>query len=95
MDNSVSTAGQFQVRPLVRNPLFNADVFRALSAETILFRQPRLRIVAVLEKEVVVTSGTVSVNLQLGQFCLLPASLPEVALANETGSCFLLVEPGE
>ena len=95
VDNSVSTAGQFQVRPLVRNPLFNADMFRALSAETILFRQPRLRIVAVLEKEVVVTSGQVSVKLQPGQFCLLPASLPEVALANETGSSFLLVEPGE
>ncbi len=95
LDNTFSTAGQFQVRPLVRHPLFKTDVFRAMSAETILFRQPRLRIVAVLEKEVVVTSGNVSVKLQPGQFCLLPASLPEVALANETGSSFLLVEPGE
>ena len=94
-DNSFSTAGNFQVRPLVRTPLFNADVFRALAKETILFRQPHLRILAVLEKQVTATAGNVSVELQPGQFCLLPASLGEVALANETGSSFLLVEPGE
>ncbi len=95
VDNSFSAAGAFQVQPLARHALFKTDRFRALSAETVLFRQPRLRIVAVLEKEVVVTSCTVSVKLQPGQFCLLPASLHEVALATKTDSCFLLVEPGE
>ena len=94
-DTSFSAAGNFQVRPLVRNPLFNADVFRALAKETILFRQPRLRILAVLENRVTATAANVSVELQPGQFCLLPASSGEVALANKTGSSFLLVEPGE
>ena len=94
-DTSFSAAGNFQVRPLVRNPLFNADVFRALAKETILFRQPRLRILAVLENRVTATAANVSVELQPGQFCLLPASSGEVALANETGSSFLLMEPGE
>jgi len=95
VDNSSSTAGRFEVQALVRHPLFKVDLFRALSAETILFRQPRLRLVAVLKHCVVATAGNVSVELQPGQFCLLPASLEEVALANEVGAGFLLIEPGE
>jgi mannose-6-phosphate isomerase len=95
VNNAFSTAGQFKIRALVRHPLFKADVFRALSKATILFRQPRLRILAVLENRVVATGANVSVELQPGQFCLIPESLNEVALANEIGSSFLLVEPGE
>src|SRR5439155_7471760 len=54
-NNSFSTAGNFQVRPLVRHSLFNVDEFRSVATETILFRQPRLRILAVLRKRVVAT----------------------------------------
>jgi len=95
VEASFSSAGRFKIKPLVRHPLFKADVFRALSRETILFRQPRLKIVAVLENRVIVTGGNVSVELQPGQFCLIPASLNEVTLENEIGSSFLLVELGE
>ena len=90
-----SSAGRFKIRPLVRHSLFTADVFRAVAAETLLFRQPRCRILAVLDKTVHATANNVSVELKPGQFCLLPASLNEVALACEIGSSFLLVEPGE
>jgi mannose-6-phosphate isomerase len=95
VNSAFSSAGRFKIQALVRHPLFKADVFRALSNETILFRQPRLRILAVLENRVVATGGKVSVELQPGQFCLIPASLNEVALANEINSSFLMVEPGE
>jgi mannose-6-phosphate isomerase len=95
VDGEFSSAGRFKIRPLARHSLFKADVFRALAAETIVFRQPRCRIVAMLEKTIVATANSVSLELKAGQFCLLPASLSEVALASEIGSSFLLVEPGE
>lgn len=95
VDSAFSSAGRFKIRPLARHPLFKADVFRALSAEPMVFRQPRLRIIAVLEKRVNVTDGTYSVKLHPGQFCLVPASVKMVELGNELGSSFLLVEPGE
>jgi mannose-6-phosphate isomerase len=95
VDTVFASAGRFKIRPLARHALFKVDVFRALSAESMVFRQPRLRIVAVLEKRVTVTDGTHSMDLQPGQFCLLPASLKVVELANQIGSSFLLVEPGE
>lgn len=95
VDAAASSAGRFRIRPLARHPLFKADLFRALSAEPIVFRQPRLRIVAVLEARVVATGGGQSVELLPGQFCLIPAALDEVELGNQIGSSFLLVEPGE
>lgn len=95
VSNEYSSAGGFRVRPLARHPLFNTDVFQSPAAETFVFRQPRCRIVAVLEKTVVATANNVSVELKPGQFCLLPASLNEVALASAAGASFLLVEPGE
>ena len=94
VESAFSSAGRFKVRPLLRHSLFKVDVFRALAKETIVFRQPRMRIVAVLENKVTVTDGASGVQLRPGQFCLIPASLNEVALANEIGSSFLLVEPG-
>jgi mannose-6-phosphate isomerase len=90
-----SSAGRFKIRPLARHGLFKADAFRALSAETLVFRQPRLRIVAALEKRLGVSDGTSSVELQPGQFCLVPAGAPLTELKNEIGSRFLLVEPGD
>lgn len=95
VDTPFSSAGRFKVRPLARHPLFKLDVFRALSAEPIVFRQPRLRIAAVLEKQVRVTDGNVSLDLHPGEFCLIPAAVRQVELGNEIGSSFLLVEPGD
>src|SRR5664280_1964357 len=37
VDTLFSTAGRFKIRPLARHALFKADVFRALSAESIIF----------------------------------------------------------
>jgi mannose-6-phosphate isomerase len=94
VDAAASSAGRFKIRPLARDQLFKVDLFRALSAEPIVFKQPRLRIVAVLQERLTVADGAVEVELQPGQFCLIPASLKAVQLRNQIGSAFLLVEPG-
>ena len=65
------------------------------SRESILFRQPRLRIVAVLDNKLRVTSEKNSLALQPGQFCLLPASLKEIEFWTEIESSFLFIEPGQ
>lgn len=94
VDTQFSTAGRFKIRPLARHALFKADLFRALSQESLVFTQPRLRIVAVLENRVRVTDGTTVVDLHSGQFCLVPASVKKLELGNKIGSRFLLVETG-
>ena len=94
VDSTFSSAGRFKIRPLVRDSLFKADVFRALSKEALVFRQPRLRILAVLERGVTVSDGAHSLELQAGQFCLIPASVKAAEIRNEIGSSFLLAEPG-
>jgi mannose-6-phosphate isomerase len=94
VETQFSTAGRFKIRPLARHALFKADLFRALSQESLVFTQPRLRIVAVLENRVRVTDGTTVVDLHPGQFCLVPASVKKLELGNKIGSRFLLVEAG-
>jgi mannose-6-phosphate isomerase len=95
VDSAFSSAGRFKIRPLVRHALFKVDVFRALSQETLVFRQPRMKIVAALENKVVVADKTTSVELHPGQFCLIPASVKAAELRTEIGSSFMLVEAGE
>ena len=95
VDSPFITAGSAQVRHLASHPLFGVDLFRMKAPESVLFRQPKLRIVAVLEGHLVVTSGKTSVDLQPGQFCLLPASLNEIEIQTGIESGFLLVQPGQ
>ncbi len=97
VDNPFATVGESKIRPLVRHPLFKVDQHQFLSAASILFRQsPRLRIVGVLEKRLIVVGiGTGSVELRPGQFCLIPASEKAVELRAEAGTSYLSVHPGE
>jgi len=90
-ERAESTAGRFKIRPLVRHPLFKVDVFRALAAETLVFRQRQMRIVAALENKTQVADQTATVELSPGQFCLLPACLDAVEVRTEIGSKFLLI----
>ena len=94
VDSAFSSAGRFKIRPLARHALFKVDVFRALSRETLVFRQPRLRAVGVLENRLTVTDGAVAVRLEPGQFCLVPAGVKTLELGAEIGSTFLFVETG-
>ncbi|HEY9508798.1 MAG TPA: type I phosphomannose isomerase catalytic subunit [Verrucomicrobiae bacterium] len=90
-----TAAGRFKIRPLAKHPLFSVDAFRALSKETISFKQPRLKIVGVLENSVTISGAGVSVELHPGEFGLIPASVSDAELHAEIGSSFLLVGPGE
>jgi mannose-6-phosphate isomerase len=95
IDTTFSSAGRFKIRSLVKHELFKVDQFRALSRESLVFKQPRLRIVAVLENRVSISDGTEQLELEPGQFALIPASVETTEIGSEIGSNFLLVEPGQ
>jgi mannose-6-phosphate isomerase len=93
--SAFTAAGRFKIRPLAKHPLFSVDAFRALSKETISFKQPRLKILGALENTLTVTGENISVPLQPGEFCLIPASVQNAEIHAEIGSGFLLIGPGE
>ncbi len=95
IDNAFSSAGKFKIRSLVKHPLFKVDQYRALSRETLVFKQPRLRILAVLENRVTLSDGLHRLELQPGRFVLIPASVPVTEIGCEIDSGFLLIEPGK
>jgi mannose-6-phosphate isomerase len=83
-----------QSRQLVKDPLFTVSELRARNATSIALPR-RLHIIAVLEKRLVVVSEMLSVELQPGQFCLVPASLNATELRMDTGTRFLSVQAGD
>jgi mannose-6-phosphate isomerase len=89
-----SMSGAFHINALVRHTLFKADLLHASGPDTMVLREALLRIAVVIDQRVTVTGGGVSVSLQPGQFCVIPAALNDVTLKGEAGSRFLLVEPG-
>ena len=93
-NGETTTDGQFTRQAIVRHALFDTDVVRATTKSVMTLAPPRLRIIANVERQLVVNGGGLGVALAPGQFCLIPASVPDVTLTAQSGSRFLLVEPG-
>ena len=79
------------VRKLVSDPLFNVDLFRAQSDGVIPLPASRMQIIGVVAGEVRV-SGSFAPVLCAGDFCLLPACLPQVELIATPDAQFLRTE---
>lgn len=90
----VMADGAFDLRPLVRHPLFDVDAHRATAAATTAFGEPLLRVIVGVEKRVTIDGAGVAVTLGAGEFCVLPASVANVVLAADAGSVFLVVTAG-
>jgi mannose-6-phosphate isomerase len=89
-----STQGTLAIAPLVRDALFNVDHVRAEARAVMTLRPPRLRIVAVVERRIVVNGGGVGTELRAGQFTLIPAATDGAALTLGRGARVLVVEAG-
>jgi mannose-6-phosphate isomerase len=63
-----------QVRSLVRDPLFAVEAWK-LSGTKVSLELGKVQIVVVTGGQVEIKSGSTSVNLSAGQFCLVPACL--------------------
>jgi mannose-6-phosphate isomerase len=90
-----TSAGPAEIRSLAKDPLFNADLFRLRTRGSILQRRSCVRIVGVLEGRLVIATERDPVELQPGEFCLLPATLKFAEIHVEAGSSFLQICPGE
>jgi len=88
-------SGSFDVRPLVRHALFDADLVHARAAGVLTPPSGRVAVLAVVEERLTISGGGIARTLQAGQFCVLPACLRETAIAASAGSRFLLVHAGE
>jgi mannose-6-phosphate isomerase len=84
--------GGHKVRPLVHNPLFTVEVHEATAGASVPLQPGKMQIIALLGGRLRVGDGAGALALGAGQFCLVPASLAQVALRPETPASYLRVE---
>ena len=84
--------GKIQTRLLVQDPLFQVSEITSETSGSISLGKPRLRILAVVNGSLTVIGGDTSVELQPGQFCLIPACVKGVELKTPPHTRFLCVE---
>ena len=84
----------FKFRDLVRDPLFNVHEMTVETAEFMLLGKQQMGIIALVKgaAEVFDGDGNISVGLQPGQFCLIPACLKNVEIKTQPQTTFLCVE---
>ena len=87
-----TTDGKIQTRLLVNDPLFNVETWKLNSGAGGLLKPKKLQIVAATCGKIEVRSGTNSVNLSAGRFCLIPASLEQAEILADSGAALLRVE---
>ena len=82
----------FKYRHLVQDPLFNVQEWVFENAGTVTLAGQLLRVLALVHGAATVTGGGVSADLKPGQFCLLPASLKDVAIKTQPHTVCLCTE---
>lgn len=85
---------EIKTRPLVKDPLFNVEAVKMDSGARLESKARKLQIVAVVSGRFEIKSGSTSVNLAAGQFCLIPAGLDRTEISATAQTTLLRVEPG-
>jgi mannose-6-phosphate isomerase len=81
-------------RPLVRDPLFSADLVESIQRNDVHVEPGLARVIAVVRGRILVQGGGVDADLEPGGFCLLPASTPDARIVAEPDSAHLVVAAG-
>ena len=92
IDQKFSGDDKTKMCPLVRDPLFNVEIWKMNSSASSPLKAKTLQIVAVTDGQAEIKSGSTSVNLAAGQFCLIPACLEQTEILAKSGTRFLRVE---
>lgn len=92
----VTSGPNFKCRRIVHDPLFRVDLFNFETRDSLVLRKPVMQIIGVVEGKVSVTSmpGESGLELQAGEFCLVPACLDAVELRVQPKLRLLRVEVG-
>ena len=83
---------EIKTRPLVTDPLFNVEAMEMKGGARLDLKPRKLQIIAAVRSRLEVKSGSTSVNLAAGQFCLIPASLEQTEILAKSGTVLLRVE---
>jgi mannose-6-phosphate isomerase len=86
------TGNDVKVRPLVNDPIFNVEALKMKSGAGLNLKPLKLQIVATVSGQLGIQSGSTSVKLSAGQFCLVPASLERTEIAVKSDAAWLRVE---
>jgi len=78
-------------RPLVRHELFHVDCAELKTGVHNLLKPNKLQILAVVHGKIKIQSGSNSVDLKAGQFCLIPAELKMTEIVAKTEASLLHV----
>ncbi|MGB7769159.1 MAG: type I phosphomannose isomerase catalytic subunit [Verrucomicrobiia bacterium] len=84
--------GEIKSRSLVSSPIFNVEALEMKTGARMNLKPHRLQIVAVINGRLEIKSGSVSVNLAAGQFCLVPACLEQTEILAISELALLRVE---
>ncbi len=84
--------GEIKSRPLVNGPLFNVEALEIKNGAGLNLKPRKLQIVAVVRGRLEIKSGSVSVHLAAGEFCLVPACLEATGVAAKSDAALLRVE---
>jgi mannose-6-phosphate isomerase len=82
------------VRHLVKDPLFNVEVWDCKASQSVPLQMGKTHIFGVLNGKLRVTSRGTELNLLPGQFCLLPASRQVTEILAQPSTRMLRIEPG-
>ncbi|HTR43832.1 MAG TPA: type I phosphomannose isomerase catalytic subunit [Pseudomonadales bacterium] len=79
-------------RELVRHDLFHVDHVELKSGAQSPFKPNKLQILAIVRGKIGIQSESDTVNLEAGQFCLIPAQLKDVKMTANSDASLLRVE---
>jgi len=88
----LSGTDKIKTRSLVRDPLFNVETVEMKMGTSLDLKPRELQIVAAVRGQLEIKSGSVSVNLSAGQFCLVPACLERTVARAKSEVTALRVE---
>jgi mannose-6-phosphate isomerase len=83
---------QHRSRSLVSHDLFQVDYVELKTSARSELKPNKLQIIAIVRGKVEIQSGTVTVNLKAGQFCLIPAELKETEMIAKSDASLLRIE---
>jgi mannose-6-phosphate isomerase len=92
IERKFSGNDKIKTRPLVRDPLFNVEAVEIKAGAGLNLKPCKLQIVATVRGQLEIKSGSVSVNLSAGQFCLVPACLERTEACAKSEVTLLRVE---
>ena len=92
VQSKFSGEDQIQKRPLVRDPLFKVETWRMKAGASVSLKPRTLQIIAGLSGWLEIQSGSASVKMSAGQFCLIPASLERTEVLVKSDAALLRVE---